>query len=301
MKYRKVIIVLLINLIIINLLSNIYAQSTNSEAIMLHKEARPLTAVDSVGRSQEKHELGIRKLEEAIKLDPSYYDAYVSLSKAYQAYGIVYIGSQVGNLERQDMYLNKARRVAKKAMEIAPNRPEAYLQYWNSIEPETEESRQIMRKLFEIDPNNPEIMYPRGLDLIDEGRVKEGIVLVLNAADRLAGEGRASHAKERLAERLINSGFEKEAAEVSDLIKRDEKFYRGAGEISRGNIESGLNMVKEATNGDYAKLSLRQKGYFASVLEEKKLYKDAADIFELMDREKYKEKITELRGKAKNK
>lgn len=293
---------------------SVYGISKESE--QLYKEAHALVETDSIVMSKERHELGIKKFEEAIKLDPNYYDAYVGLAKAYRDYGIVYVrGTE--HLAEQEAYVKKAANIIAKAISVAPDRPEAYHIYLMTLSDEQasfeakglefsvqqkQEMREVKKKLYQLDPNNPDVLIMKGYDFIDEGKIKEGIDYVLKGADDSPGEGWvAAGEKERLAEHLKEGGYEKEAAEVTDSIKKVEKFYRGVGEIDQGNAEKGFKMVKEATKGDYANLSLKQKDYFAKILENKKMYKESADIYELMDRDKYNEKIKELRGKGKTK
>lgn len=272
----------------------IYSQDIIPEAKTLLTEASHLIRDTEIPK-EEDFELAINKLEKAIRLEPNFYEAYVELGRSYWSYGIIYIGTKVENLEKLNIYLNKGRELLKKAISIAPHRPEAYHEYYYMVR--GEEREKIKKKLYELDPNHPDVMYRRGYDLIEEGKVKEGILLVLKG---IRGDtGLVLSQKERLAETLKKKGYNKEAEEIIVGIKREKKYYEGMSEIRYKDIDKGIKMIKEIVDGDLSKLEEWQKKSLADELERKQRDKEAAEVYELIDPERYKEHIKRLREKAK--
>ena len=264
------------------------AGKVNQQAEALYKEAIGQTALDSYKASKETHEAGIKKLEEVIRIEPNWYEANLALAKAYFGYT-----GYLRNDADVKLYTDKARNQHEKSIDIAPNRPEAYHYLIGLVTGEQREK--LKRKLYEIDPDSPDVMLWKGYDLISSGKVKDGISLVRKS---LQGDTeQILTGKRKLAQTLEEKGYHKEAAEIISEVKKGEKFTEGLNEIRFGDVDKGIKLVKESVDGDFTKLPEWQSKIVVDEMERKKRYKEAADIYEAIDRGKYKTKIEELRKK----
>lgn len=309
-KLKKFLLIFLICWVLLGVNLPLFAQNEMQDARQLVKEAHELIG-ETEAPKRKDFELAFQKLEEAIRLDSRHYEAYVRLARAKRDYSIRFFKKKE-ELELRKPYVDKAESLIKNAISIAPDRSEAYYIYLLLLQDhetdvkrrgfeltpkEKRESKEVMRKLYELDPNNIDVMTWRGYELIEEGKVKEGIPLVLKGMRGDTGQILAN--KRNLASKLKEKGYHKEAEEILSGVEREEKYYEGVSEIRYGDIDKGLKIIKESLDGDISKLQKWQKKSLARTLKEKKRYKKAAEIYELIDPEKYKRKIKELREKAK--
>jgi len=305
MKGLGISIIILFQMITITISKqNTYAQEISPKVKELYKAAVELTEIDSYGRSKERHELGIKKFREAIELAPDYYEAYIGLAKAYWDYGIVYIGSKIEDLNKRDEYLDKAREIIKVAIKLRPERYEAYLEYWNMLNPNSQEAKRIFKKLYELAPDDPEVMTWRGYDLIEEGRVKEGVDLVMKGMT--GGPSEMLSKKQRLMEKLKEKGYEREAEEIIERMTKEEKAELGYWKIKGQEIEEGLKLLKESGRDYKEELPAAYLEEVAEYFKKKGMKKEAAEVYdraaeeyEKVDPLRHKEKIREMKEKAK--
>jgi hypothetical protein len=272
-----------------------FTQQVKPEASKLLNDAIGLLSTEEEGMpSVANVDSAIDKLKNAVKLEPSYYEAYVKLGIAYGAKRVL-LGSNADTIKDAKIYKEKSREVLQKAINMAPNRPEAYHEYLHVSD--KNERGKIVSRLYELEPNDPDVMYFKGYDLIEKGNIAEGTSLVLKGM-RGGDEGEVWAKKEKLAHVLKRRGHDKEADEITRSVNNDKKYHEGEMQLMYHDVDTGLRLIRESAGGDLKQLSASQKAAVAKELENRERFKDAAQMFELIDPIKHQDHIKDLKNKA---
>jgi hypothetical protein len=282
-------------LILVSNSKSAFAQQVKSEGSTLLNEATSLlTTSEEDLPSIDNVDLAITKLENVIKLEPRYYEAYVKLGIAYRIKR-AWLDTKAETIDDANIYEEKSRVVLQKAIDMAPNRPQAYHEYLAVAD--NHDSKKIVNRLYELEPNDPEVMYYKGYDLIEEGKVEEGTPLVLKGM-RGVSEIDIWGKKDELAKVLKRKGYAKKADEITRSVNNERKYHDGKMQLMYHDVDNGLRLIKESVAGDLNKLDVSQKTSVAKELENRQRFKDAAQMLELIDPIKYRDHIRDLKKKS---
>jgi len=121
--------------------------------------------------TQEDTEKGLRYLEQAIAIDPTLALAYVEMARAY-----INVGGY--GWEPVAVGYEKARKAVQRALELAPDLPEAHTRYsailrmfdWN-----WRGAEEVTRRALELDPSNAEALRSSGGIAHYGGRFEEAL------------------------------------------------------------------------------------------------------------------------------
>ncbi len=217
------------------------------------KENRPLLA-DSLVLSavisavQNKNSLAIEKLEKAISLVPTHFDANFSLGRAYFGNGEI---DKAVNSFRQSVSLQpsnmRARFFLATALERAGNMPEALAEYRKVLElnpnsadgnlglgvlliktegDKSEDGLKVLQKAVTLNPNLYEAQITLGKTLIRLNRAAEAIGHLQKAAE-LAPNNPEPHFQLALAYRKLGKKAEAEAeTEIVKKIHENRREFR---------------------------------------------------------------------------
>jgi serine/threonine protein kinase/Tfp pilus assembly protein PilF len=122
---------------------------------------------------------GIAALEAAVALDPSYALAWARLAQSYAtqgAYGWAPVFEGYG----------KARKAVERALELAPDLPEAYIVLSNiqsAHDWDLGAAEASVRRALELAPDNPTVLEVAGIMLARVGRAEESEALLLRAME----------------------------------------------------------------------------------------------------------------------
>jgi len=292
---KTLLVAIIILLVSISSSKSAFTQQVKPEASKLVNEATALLTTDEESLpSDDIVDSAIAKLESAIKLEPSYYEAYVELGIAYRI-KIVSLGFKSETIKDAKIYKDKSRVVLLQAIDMAPNRPQAYQEYLAVAD--KNERKKMVGRLYELEPNDPGVMYLKGYELIEEGNIAEGKSLVLKGLSGADNE-EIWLKKEKLASALKKKGHSKEAEEITRSVNNDRKYLEGEKQLMYHDVDDGLRLIKESVDGDLNRLDASQKASVAKKLENRQRYKDAAQMFELIDPIKYQEHIRDLKNKT---
>jgi tetratricopeptide (TPR) repeat protein len=252
---------------------------------------------DCMGGTKEALEKGIAEL---IKVIESGYrnelEAYKLLAYAYNEMAAVYLAR---NPNEKKIVVEKYRKTYQKLIQLAPNDPEILYGYAISLPLEDKTVRlKIFQEILRIDPNHKDANYMAGLILIEKGEYDEGIKDLKKALDQLEFDQDLGLAM-RAIEILNKHGKKEEANEIQIKINQQRKYTQGLNEIRYGDVDKGIKLVKESVQGDLRRLREYQIKLVTDELERKQRYKEAAEVYELVDSIKYKVRIENLKEKAK--
>ena len=130
-------------------------------------------------RNKEGFDNAIRHFERAIELDPDYADPYVGLADTYALFPFYSFGTP-------ETAMPKAKEYAQKAIEINPNKANAYTTMaWvaQNYEYDWESAEENYKKAIQLNPNYPTGHQWYGAFLGHTGRAKESIPLFIKAGE----------------------------------------------------------------------------------------------------------------------
>lgn len=188
---------------------------------------------DCMGATREGLELGIQKIEEAMKLGiVDLADAYRSLGEAYNDLAFVYTKS--GSSERREA-LRTQQTYYQRLVQLEPEDTEALYELAGTYH--DERRLELLRRLLEIDPDHLDARFNLGQalvsrgagnqELVQDGAEVEGLEMMRTVFDRALaerlGEQFIVFYGETLESALRDHGLDDEADEVARRrVKRIE-------------------------------------------------------------------------------
>jgi tetratricopeptide (TPR) repeat protein len=172
-----------------------YAKTQNQEAMELYKTGAYLINVRGEKDKQERMEEGIRRLQAAINLDPSFSAAHVFLGRAYQ-YSITF--RLFGVQDPQDSVAKglgeKAEAHYRKAVEVDPSNPDGHYRLAYMARNREDRVRHL-KKVLELNPEASIADSDRAHIAESEGKVKEAFNFLIQEMGRFIDEQRCYLAK----------------------------------------------------------------------------------------------------------
>ena len=134
-------------------------------------------------QGQEKHAAALACLEDAVRRDPGYADAWAFLAYMYLDQ---YRFGGYGPRSYDPAFLNRATTTARHAVELDPDGvyPLLALSTVHFYRREFAEAAEINRRLLALSPTNPEVLGQIGWRTAYAGHWDEGIALIRRAIDR---------------------------------------------------------------------------------------------------------------------
>jgi TolB-like protein/DNA-binding winged helix-turn-helix (wHTH) protein/cytochrome c-type biogenesis protein CcmH/NrfG len=208
------------------------AQAVNGEAYALYLNARGLVRS---GNPQSGPD-ALKLLREAIRLDPSYAPAWVSLAEALQLVG------RTQGPEGLIAIIPEARASARQALKLDPNLPQAHGVFASLIEQDSLEGIAHRRRAGELDPRSAEGLLAGGQAREASGEWAEALVAYRRAHDldplwslplRTMLDFNANLGDRAASESIINKEFRDDTAIQSFALARAAWFSGDFSEAAR--------------------------------------------------------------------
>lgn len=203
--------------------------SQRSSAQLAYKEGVRLVEESGVRRLDDKssYELGINRLEHALKLDPTFIDAYMALAKAYWNYQLFFPDSDAKRAESRE----KSLALYRKVIDIKPDFADAYAQL-SIVGGQNEEERvALLKKALALNPQHNWARAALARVLLSRGSFHEAAQQYRTHMEVSTYGGiQDAHNHAAFASSLANEGQLREAVEIYEtmlkLAESERQFHR---------------------------------------------------------------------------
>ncbi len=154
------------------------ARTKNPRAMELYKQGTYLCRVIAKKEKEERMAEGIKRLQQAVELDPSFSAAHVSLGNAYwDSASLGLLGARDLNGPKAEALLEKARAEYRIAVSLDPANISAHLKVARTTN-DHKEALQHYRRVLELDPGQKIPPVARAHIVESKGQVEEAFSIL---------------------------------------------------------------------------------------------------------------------------